>query len=1016
MADIKIAGRIKAGAADGISGYASEILFDDQASNKTVKEVLEGKQDKLTFDNVPTEGSNKPVKSGGVYQAIQSIDVSGQISGKADKSEMSVVAGTGANADKTTITLKSGTSATVLTQHQDVSEFLREGEVFGSGDDSAASFNSYADTVWNKQQTLSESQKQQVRENIGITDLETIRNGAAAGATAIQSVTVGTTTTGAAGSSASVVNSGTATAPVLDFTIPQGAQGIKGDTVIMGNEDTYTLYNTTGDAVDGAMTQQAVTRELAELGGLLYTESNYPFELGTIDASSGQDLVRTDGTRIRTIGYVPKSTTKINLTVTRSCTHVNIILYNNGSFAGSIQGELSNLTAGTYVYEVNVEYAWDSYRIVCFTSDYTSQNLDGNYSVGYSPIKDNVLQLEESMYNALNNGYPKNYDIDFTSDASLAGRLTKLIYNNGSVYEAGGNRSVLLLAPTPSYAKKFTVASSLEYTVHFLSGIDDRVVAPYANLGFTFISESGYGTGERTVTIPAGTTRIDIQFKSANTTTILNSITKLKYVCTSTATIITDFDIVDNLSDGGTDKVLSAEQGKVLGQYTRNIDYVTGNPSATFTDITTIGRTNANILDVSLDSTNGQIKFEAKGNKTDTTYAWINLPSNLVNGQTYRMSFDSTASIGSGCDGWFAISTSNTNASTGYKEGIAVTANAHRTLTFEKTAAKQYLMVSSYSIGNTGSYAYISNIEFHAYSGETYDSLPTLTEKVDGFIGSFADASITGYYGGEKVPSLNKWMIGAKRIMANATCQAGAAYGNYFFQFTNHHSDMKVYDLSTKTLHSTVAMTSVSSDHCNNACFSNIFYDTNDEFPLIYTSGSQTGSYNHVQVWRIQFADNVFSITKVQEITLPTGDTGNIWYWGQAYLDNERGYMWYSTSANGNAHFMKFAIPAVFDGDSNVVSEVTLTDADIIDSFTTISNANQQGGVVKNGILYLLDGVPSWGTYTKLYVYNLWSKSLINTIDIYHILGITSEFEGCGIWNDTLIANTNGGGIYAIYL
>jgi hypothetical protein len=43
------------------------------------------------------------------------------ISGKADKSEMVVTPGTGANADKTTIQLKSGTSATVLTQHQDIS-------------------------------------------------------------------------------------------------------------------------------------------------------------------------------------------------------------------------------------------------------------------------------------------------------------------------------------------------------------------------------------------------------------------------------------------------------------------------------------------------------------------------------------------------------------------------------------------------------------------------------------------------------------------------------------------------------------------------------------------------------------------------------------------------------------------------------------------------------------------------------------------------------------------------------
>ena len=43
------------------------------------------------------------------------------VSGKANKSEMSVTPGTGADADKTIIQLKTGTSATVLTQHQDIS-------------------------------------------------------------------------------------------------------------------------------------------------------------------------------------------------------------------------------------------------------------------------------------------------------------------------------------------------------------------------------------------------------------------------------------------------------------------------------------------------------------------------------------------------------------------------------------------------------------------------------------------------------------------------------------------------------------------------------------------------------------------------------------------------------------------------------------------------------------------------------------------------------------------------------
>lgn len=47
--------------------------------------------------------------------------IAGLLEPKANKSEMSVEAGTGANADKTTITLKTGLSATVLTQHQDIS-------------------------------------------------------------------------------------------------------------------------------------------------------------------------------------------------------------------------------------------------------------------------------------------------------------------------------------------------------------------------------------------------------------------------------------------------------------------------------------------------------------------------------------------------------------------------------------------------------------------------------------------------------------------------------------------------------------------------------------------------------------------------------------------------------------------------------------------------------------------------------------------------------------------------------
>ena len=61
------------------------------------------------------------LKNDGTVDTTQYLTQHQDISGKADKSEMSVEPGTGANADKTTITLKQGTSATVLTAHQDIS-------------------------------------------------------------------------------------------------------------------------------------------------------------------------------------------------------------------------------------------------------------------------------------------------------------------------------------------------------------------------------------------------------------------------------------------------------------------------------------------------------------------------------------------------------------------------------------------------------------------------------------------------------------------------------------------------------------------------------------------------------------------------------------------------------------------------------------------------------------------------------------------------------------------------------
>ena len=47
------------------------LIINVNAEIEDINDALEGKQDTLTFDNVPTSGSSNPVKSGGIYTELQ---------------------------------------------------------------------------------------------------------------------------------------------------------------------------------------------------------------------------------------------------------------------------------------------------------------------------------------------------------------------------------------------------------------------------------------------------------------------------------------------------------------------------------------------------------------------------------------------------------------------------------------------------------------------------------------------------------------------------------------------------------------------------------------------------------------------------------------------------------------------------------------------------------------------------------------------------------------------------------
>ena len=88
-------------------------------------------------------------------------------------------------------------------------------------------------------------------------------------------ITVGTVTTGAAGTQAAVVNSGTTGDAILDFTIPKGDKGVKGD---KGDPFTYedftseqlaALKGETGDT--GPQGASVTDVSLNDAGELIFT-------------------------------------------------------------------------------------------------------------------------------------------------------------------------------------------------------------------------------------------------------------------------------------------------------------------------------------------------------------------------------------------------------------------------------------------------------------------------------------------------------------------------------------------------------------------------------------------------------------------------------------------------------------------------------------------------------------------------------------------------------------------------
>mgnify|MGYP002855079612 CR=1 FL=1 len=147
-------------------------------------------------------------------------------------------------------------------------------------------------------------------------------------------------------------------------------------------------------------------------------------------------------------------------------------------------------------------------------------------------------------------------------------------------------------------------------------------------------------------------------------------------------------------------------------------------------------------------------------------------------------------------------------------------------------------------------------------------------------------------------------------------------------------------------------------------------------------------------------------ITQIQEIILPSRNSDNMCYYTCSILDNENHYL-YAYASNASTRLIKFNIPDLQQ------DTVKLTDSDIIEYILVDHIDHQQGGIIKDGIFYMIYGVPGWGDLVWLRLFDLVAKKEIIRYNLSE-KKFTGEPESIFFYKNELYAATNNSGIYKI--
>lgn len=231
--------------------------------------------------------------------------------------------------------------------------------------------------------------------------------------------------------------------------------------------------------------------------------------------------------------------------------------------------------------------------------------------------------------------------------------------------------------------------------------------------------------------------------------------------------------------------------------------------------------------------------------------------------------------------------------------------------------------------------------------------------------------------------------------LCNGSVQGSDCYDKYLFVFSSDFIYVSCFDMSNSKRLSTFRLSGAPDGynyHCNNADFSNNFYYEDDEFPLIYVSHPNSG---HVSVCRITRKQNSFTLDVVQTIVFNHLTEPDI------VIDKENSLMYASYYKNGTVHLNKYTMP-----DCHISGEVVITPNDQLDTIDIGPAVNRQGSVIKDGLFYMVEGVPSWGTDVYIKVASLKNGSY-SRFNLSKLFRFYFELEDVFYYNDELYCTTN---------